>query len=154
MSKGHKAGVWPLESEPRSPKFQWELQASSVLSTSVFALAIVFLPSGTKSSASPHWMSDCPQSQHHFSAGFPGAGHIDSQIRALQTLFSIPLTHIQICLGGACCLSRLLPALPHAPEVSRDRGLGAPGGPSSFGPACPSCSSLSAPKALVTPSSA
>lgn len=93
MSKGHKAGVWPLESEPRSPKFQWDLQASSVLSTSVFALAVVFFPSGTKSSASPHWVSDCPQSQHHFSAGFPGAGRIDSQIRALQTLFSVLRGH-------------------------------------------------------------
>lgn len=55
-----------------------------------------------------------------------------AQIRPLQTPHSpclegtgaSPPTHIQICLGQACHLSRLLFAALHIPEISRNSGSG------------------------------
>lgn len=77
MSQGNTTNVWQPESEPRSPELHWNRHASSVFPSLSPCFHHCFLPQRTKIPSSPRWVSDSLQSQSHFSAGFPRAGHLD-----------------------------------------------------------------------------
>lgn len=124
---GHAVRLWQLEPEPRPPALQPDLRAPAGFPS---------LSLGFCKCSSPVW-----QITHKTHVEFLPSPSVTStqgshgtlvtgtaQIRPLQTPHSpclegteaSPPTHIQICLGQACHLSRLLFAGLHVPEVSRD----------------------------------